>query len=273
MALPVFLSHFMNIWFTLAPVIFINIYIISGLVIFSFIYKKRPKTDDIENRHSSVILNKWIREFWWWITSPVLTFFLAFKIRPNTISLWGTVFAGLSAVAFVFGEIGIGGWLMIFGASLDFFDGRVARLTNQVTKSGAFFDSSLDRISEGLTLTGMAYLYRDSPIFWIVMAAYLGSSMTSYTKARGEVGGVDYAGGMMQRPERLAYMGASAVILPMLVYAVHRMRPDLVSDYRQTTELLYAIPLGFIAVFSNIATYNRITNIMRLLREKHGESS
>lgn len=262
----------MNIWFTLAPVIAINTYVICGLVIFSFIYKKRPKTADIENRHSSVILNKWIREFWWWITEPVLRFFLHFKIRPNTISLWGTILAGLSGVAFVFGEIGLGGWLMIAGASLDFFDGRVARMTGQQTKAGAFFDSSMDRVSEGLTLTGIAFLYRDSPIFWIVMAAYLGSSMTSYVKARGEAVGVDYAGGMMQRPERLAYMGASAVMLPMIMMGMHFLKPEWVGDPQRFTYLAYGIPMAFIAIFSNLATYNRIRGIMLLIRKKYNEN-
>lgn len=259
----------MHLYYSLVPVLVINAYVITGLIIFSFIYKKLPLTPDVQDRHSSVILNKWIREYWMWVTSPVMQFFLRFKIRPNTISLWGTVFAGLSGVAFAVGEIGLGGWLMIFGASLDFFDGQVARETSQITHSGAFFDSSMDRISEGLTLSGIAYLYRTSPVFWIVMLVYLGSMLTSYTKARGENMGVEYAGGTMQRPERIVYIGASGVVMPMLVAIAAYFLPHQIPDIAKATTCVYAIPLALVAFGTNVTTYHRIVNIMRLLDVKY----
>jgi CDP-diacylglycerol--glycerol-3-phosphate 3-phosphatidyltransferase len=261
----------MSLYYSLIPILVIDAYIIGGLVVFSFIYKKLPLTPDVQTRHSSAILNKWIREYWMWVTSPVMRFFVRFQIRPNTISLWGTVFAGLSGVAFAVGEIGLAGWLMICGASLDFFDGRVARATGQITHSGAFFDSSMDRISEGLTLSGIAYLYRNSPVFWIVMLVYLGSMLTSYTKARGENMGVEYAGGMMQRPERIVYIGASGALMPMLVAIAAYFFPQKITDIVQTTYHAYIIPLTLVAIGTNVTTYHRVVNIMGLLDKKYGE--
>lgn len=259
-----------SFWITLGPLFAINVYVACALVVFSFIYKKRPKNPEIENRHSSVILNKWIREFWMWLTQPVFNFFIAFKIKPNTISSWGTVMALLSGVAFVFNHIGLGGWLMVIGASLDFFDGRVARATNQSTIAGSFFDSSMDRVSEGLTVTGIAWHYKDSFIFWIAMAVYLGSMLTSYTKAKGETMGIDYSGGMMQRPERLAYLGAGGILTPMFAYFSYPLAlkffPNL--SYFDLEGYIYALPLTFVAVFCSIAAYNRIVNIMKLLNNK-----
>jgi len=259
-----------NFWFTFGPLILINTYVLVSLGIFSLIYKKLPKTAEVEDRHSSVVLNKWFREYWMWLTAPIFKICLYFKVTPNFISIVGSVFALLSGVAIAMGKMGLCGWLMVLGASFDFFDGRMARLTNQETQAGSFLDSSLDRVSEGLTLTGIAFYYKDSPIFWIVMFAYLGSMLTSYTKAKGETMGVDYSGGMMQRPERIAYLGAGAILSPFIAYFLH---PWLVTRFPDLTVTLlqgylYAVPLAFVCLFCNIATINRIVNIMKLLQKK-----
>ncbi|HLD43844.1 MAG TPA: CDP-alcohol phosphatidyltransferase family protein [bacterium] len=257
-------DHF---WFTFGPLFFVNAFIVVSLVVFIVISRHRPKTAEIEERHSSIILNKWIREFWMWLLEPIFRFFIFFHISPNAISITGCVVAIFSAAAFAVGHFGLGGWLMVLGASLDFFDGRVARATNRCTQAGSFIDSCLDRVSEGLTLTGLAFFYRDSFIFWVVMLAYLGSMLTSYTKAKGETMGVAYSGGMMQRPERIAYLGAGGILAPVFAYALF---PLLFPRFPQLTLLglvgyVYLIPLFFVTVLSNVAALNRMINIMRIL--------
>ncbi|MBF0104499.1 MAG: CDP-alcohol phosphatidyltransferase family protein [Deltaproteobacteria bacterium] len=263
-----------DFWFTFAPLFVINTYVFVTLTLFAFISKKRPKTAEIESRHSSVILNKWIREYWMWLTAPIYSFFIRFNVTPNAISFLGTVMACLCAVAFAFSHMGLAGWLMVFGASFDFFDGQIARATNRVTKAGSFFDSSLDRLSEAATLTGLAYLYRNSFIFWIVMGIYVGSMLTSYTKAKGETMGIDYAGGMMQRPERIAYLGAGAILTPMLTYFVHPLLARVFTQltYADCESYLYCIPLTFVCVFCNAAAFNRIVNIMKLLSKNDNKA-
>ena len=257
-------------WYSIFPLLVINAYTLGALVIFSFIYKKMPKTAEVEDRHSSVVLNKWIREYWMWLTAPIFRFLLWTKITPNGVSFTGTCFAALSGVAIAFGYIGLCGWLMVIGASFDFFDGRLARMTNQQTEAGSFFDSSLDRMSEGLTLTGIVYYYRDSYVFWIAMAIYLGSMLTSYTKAKGETMGVNYAGGMMQRPERLAYLGAGAILAPMVAYfllpLIVKWFPGLTLQALEA--FLYSLPLSIVAIFCITTSINRIVNIMKSLTKK-----
>lgn len=261
-------------WMRFGPFIALNVYTFGALAVFSVIYKKLPDhPDEVTNRHSSVILNRWVREFWMWFTDPIFRIFLFFKVTPNTISLLGTIVAALSGVAFAFGSIGLAGWLMVLGASFDFFDGRMARQTGQETLAGSFFDSTLDRVSEGLTLTGIAYMYRDSWIFWVVMFAYLGSMLTSYTKSKGENMGVEYAGGMMQRPERIAYLGAGAILGPMFAYLLYGwisgFWPSL--SLFELEGLFYAIPLLFVAFFSCTASANRIASIMKELDAKEAQ--
>jgi phosphatidylglycerophosphate synthase len=259
-----------SLWITVGPLLVFNTYFIVMLVAFYFVNQRRPKTIYLNNRHTSVILNRWIREYWMWVTEPFLKICLKLKIKPNTISFMGTCMALLSGTAFACGNLGLGGWLMVFGASLDFFDGRVARETGQTSEAGAFFDSSMDRISEGLTTTGIAYLYKDSFIFWVVMAMYLGSMLTSYTKAKGETMGVDYSGGMMQRPERIVYTGVGGILSPVIAYFT---LPLFLGKYPELTQglledYIYLIPLIFVAVMTNVTTLNRIVNIMQLLNGK-----
>lgn len=259
-----------DFWFTFGPLFLVNGYVIVAFIVFSFIYKKLPKSAEVENRHSSVILNKWIREFWMWLTAPIFKVLLHYRVSPNALSIVGTLLALSSGVAMALGWVGLCGWFMVMGASFDFFDGRMARLTNRKTEAGSFIDSSLDRISEGLTLTGIAYYYKDSPMFLVTMLVYLGSMLTSYAKAKGESMGVEYAGGMMQRPERLAYLGAGAILVPMVSYLVFPWArlwfPTLTVS--SLTALLYALPLSFVAVFCCAASAHRVINVMKLLDKK-----
>lgn len=259
-----------SFWITMGPILAINSFVIACAIFFAFIYNRRPKTDEIEDRHSSIILNRWVREFWFWLTNPIFKFFIFFKISPNAISMTGGIVALFCAVAFIYGHFGLGGWLMVFGASLDLFDGRVARATNSSTLAGSYIDSTLDRISEGITLTGIAFFYRNSFVFWIVMLAYLGSQLTSYTKAKGETMGVEYAGGMMQRPERIAYLGAGGILTPVFAYILYPMilkkYPNL--SYLAFESYIYMIPLSFVALFSTLTSINRIINVMKLLDKK-----
>jgi CDP-diacylglycerol---glycerol-3-phosphate 3-phosphatidyltransferase len=262
----------LDFWLTFGPLFIVNGFIVVAFVTFIFISRKRPKTKDIEERHSSVVLNKWIREFWMWLLEPFFKFFIFFKISPNAISILGSIVALFAAIAFAVGHFGLGGWLMVLGSSFDFFDGRVARATNRCTLAGSFIDSCLDRVSEGITLTGLAFYYRDSFIFWIVMLAYLSSILTSYSKAKGETMGIDYSGGMMQRPERIAYLGAGGILAPVFSYFLHSYAlgwcPTL--TVQQLTGYIYLLPLSFVAIFCSATAIKRVVNIMILLDKKEG---
>jgi len=259
-----------SFWMSIGPLLVVNLFTITMLIIFAIISRNQPKTAEIEDRHSSLILGKWIREFWFWLTYPIYKFFIYFKISPNAISIMGTIVALLSGICFALGHIGLAGWVMVLGASLDLFDGRVARELNRVTLAGSYIDSCMDRISEGLTMVGIVYFYSDSFIFWVAMAAFIGSQITSYTKAKGETMGVEYAGGMMQRPERIAYMGGGAIVAPLMAYFIYPFTmvkwPDI--SYLDLIGYVYMIPLIFVAFFSIVASLNRIVKIMKLLDKK-----
>ncbi len=111
----------------------------------------------------------------------------------------------------------MGGWLVLLGGVADVLDGRVARARGLASLRGAFLDSTLDRFAEVGAFVGLAVLYMESvPELAVVVAALGGSLLVSYTRARGESLGVTAKVGVMQRAERLLFVGLGAVLDPGL---------------------------------------------------------
>ena len=98
----------------------------------------------------------------------------AMGVRPNHVTLAGFLIAAGSGYLAWEGSLQLAGALYLFGSSLDALDGALARRTRTTSVFGAFFDSLLDRASEGALLLGLAvYLARtgdDPPV--VFCAAY-----------------------------------------------------------------------------------------------------
>ena len=112
---------------------------------------------------------------------------------------------------------------MLLGGAFDLFDGRVARLGGMASKFGAFYDSTLDRISEGVVYLGLLSLYNryladvnDVTMIYLILLAMSGSFMVSYTKARAEALGLECKGGLMQRPERIILLGGGSLLFGLM---------------------------------------------------------
>ena len=110
------------------------------------------------------------------------------------------------------------GFLILLGGFFDILDGRVARLTGLGSKFGAFYDSTLDRISEIAVFLGLLSLYNDYRLelgdvgmIYLIMLAMAGSLMISYTRARAEAMGLDCRVGLMPRAERVVLLGAASL--------------------------------------------------------------
>ncbi len=98
----------------------------------------------------------------------------------------------------------ISGVILTLGSILDAIDGALARRSNQVSKFGAFLDSTVDRIADFLPLAALAYYFRnDELFFWLTMFTILFSFLISYERARAEGLGLDCKVGFFERPERL----------------------------------------------------------------------
>ena len=135
-------------------------------------------------------------------------------VRPNTITTFGTFLVLVSALAYGLGHVRWGGVLLLLSGVVDTLDGQVARGSATVTRFGAFYDSTLDRVGDGATFIGIAVFLLTAPdVAWrlsaviVCMLAILFSLLVSYARARAEGLGVDCKVGIAQRAERILGLG------------------------------------------------------------------
>ena len=97
---------------------------------------------------------------------------------------------------------------------MDTLDGRYSRMSGKGTLFGAFLDSTLDRLEEGIVLAAVAgYFAAQGDDFAAAMCvvAVLGSLMVSYTRARAEALGVECKVGLATRPVRVVILSIGLV--------------------------------------------------------------
>src|SRR5215217_3393684 len=120
------------------------------------------------------------------------------RLTPNAISVAGLI-GNLIAAALVTQRLFfLAGIAFILGSVMDTLDGRYSRMSGKGTPFGAFLDSTLDRVEEGIVLTAVA----------AVVAAVLFSLMVSYTRARAEALGVECKVGLATRAVRVVILSA-----------------------------------------------------------------
>ena len=159
---------------------------------------------------SSKLLSDGIKSWWVFLMSPIEDFLIDRKFRPNVLTITTLVVSALAGYFFHLGMIFIAGVLLLAGSTFDIFDGRVARAQGLNSPKGAFFDSCVDRYSEVLIYLGLLSFFRDTFFVYIVFLIVSCSMMVSYTKARAEGLGIDCEVGIMQRTERVVYLGVLA---------------------------------------------------------------
>ncbi len=146
---------------------------------------------------------------------PVARILHRLGFTPNAITLVGLLGAASSGVIISYGNLWLGGVVMLVAGVFDLFDGALARATGKVSKFGALLDSVVDRVSEMLVLLGLLIFYLKGDSFEGAIIVYLtvtGSVMVSYLRARSEGLGLENFGGIMTRPERVTILGLGLII-------------------------------------------------------------
>ncbi len=126
-------------------------------------------------------------------------------VSPNTFS-WLALLAAVVAAFFFWQNILIVAFVFLFLNSLfDALDGKVARLTNNLTKQGDFLDHVIDRYADVIILVGIGYSPHSTP--FIAAVAIIGVLLTSYMGTQVQASGAkrDY-GGIMGRADRLMFL-------------------------------------------------------------------
>jgi CDP-diacylglycerol--glycerol-3-phosphate 3-phosphatidyltransferase len=148
------------------------------------------------------------------------------RLTPNAISLTGLALCVVAAVLVWEQEFLLGGIAFIVGSVCDTLDGRYSRMSGKGSPFGAFLDSTLDRIEEGIVLTAVAHHFSaegDDLAVAAVVVAVLASLMVSYTRARAEALGVECKVGSADRAVRVVILSAGLVFagLDLLAPAVY----------------------------------------------------
>lgn len=139
---------------------------------------------------------------------------IASRLTPNQISMAGFTLNVVAAALVWQHEFFIGGVVFILGSICDTLDGGYSRMSGKGTPFGAFLDSTLDRIVEGIVLTAVATTFaeqRDELAVAAVVVAVMSSLVVSYTRARAEALGVECKVGIADRLVRVVILSAGLV--------------------------------------------------------------
>ncbi len=180
------------------------------------------------------------------------------RLTPNAISLTGLAL-NLVAAALVWEQLFfLGGVAFVVGSIMDTLDGRYSRMSGKGTPFGAFLDSTLDRIEEGIVLTAVAGYFAlrgDRVAAAAVVVAVLASLMVSYTRARAEALGVECKVGIATRPVRVVILSIG------LIFA----RGASLGDFQLLAPAVYVL-----AALSLITVAQRIAHVRRELSASSG---
>ncbi|MEO8699312.1 MAG: CDP-alcohol phosphatidyltransferase family protein [Kofleriaceae bacterium] len=193
-----------------------------------------------------------------WIIGPIERLLVG-RVSPNAITAISLMMCVLSGVAAAMGQIGGAVWLYTIAGILDIVDGRLARLQNKQTTSGALFDSVSDRWGELVIFIGYAWYLRDTVWLLAVMAALGGSMMVSYTRARAEGLKVETSGGLMQRAERIFLCAVGSMLGAW--YGTNPNSPTAAEDCMT----IIGGTMALLAIASTVTAVNRWIIAYRIL--------
>lgn len=137
------------------------------------------------------------------------------RLTPNAISLTGLALCLVAAGLVYADELFWGGVAFVIGSVCDMLDGKYSRMSGKASPFGAFLDSTLDRIEEGVMLTVIAASFAatgDKLLTAVTAAAIVSSLMVSYTRARAEALGVECKVGFGNRAGRVIILSAGLLL-------------------------------------------------------------
>lgn len=191
------------------------------------------------------------------LLAPIADRLIAARVSPNAITTVGTLVVLGSGVAFGLGWPRLGGLLLLLSGIGDMLDGRVARGGNTVSRFGAFYDSTLDRIGDAALFSGIAVFFVTGgvPQAWRILAlivalvALSSVLVISYARARAEGVGLECKVGIAQRAERILGIGV----------------PSLFVGAGPEGFLLLGV-VAILALLSVITVIQRIVHVYRITR-------
>ncbi|MHB8245405.1 MAG: CDP-alcohol phosphatidyltransferase family protein [Acidimicrobiales bacterium] len=144
-------------------------------------------------------------------------------VKADQVTFVGIFLAGVTGVVIALGHLWIGVVLVAVGGLMDALDGAVAKASGSSSRRGAFLDSVSDRVADAFMFGGVAWYLaaRHTPELALLPFAILAvGNVISYERAKAESFGWEAKGGLMERAERLIFLGVALgfniVLVPLL---------------------------------------------------------
>lgn len=177
-------------------------------------------------------------------------------LTPNGITIIGLILAFLSAAVYAMWQYNqffllLATFLLLLSGFCDALDGVVARIYEQATVFGGFFDSLLDRYADAAVYMGIILGGLCSPSYW-GMLAIIGSLLVSYSRARAEAAGIKMESiGLAERAERMLIIVVSSLVA---------------WQFQPTTVM--TIALVILAILTNLTVLQRGIYVYARLKKK-----
>ena len=175
------------------------------------------------------------------------------RLTPNAISLTGFALNLVAAALITQRLFVLAGVAFIVGSAMDALDGRYSRMSGKGTQFGAFLDSTLDRVEEGVVLAAIAAYFGSvgqEVNVLVVVVAVLGSLMVSYTRARAEALGVECKVGFAQRPPRVVILTLGILLADLTIGGVSPL----------------ALSVYALALLTSVTALQRVLHVRNALR-------
>lgn len=245
------------------PAILVGLYFFGGFFLFTLrsLLRGVPRDPEMEARGDSMLVGSYLRNFFVWVVRPLWLLVLGSGLSANALTTIAAAIGLASGVAVGLGSFALGGWLLLLSGILDALDGRLARARGQVTLAGSALDSVLDRYVDAAILAGLAWYFRETWVLLPILAAIMGTSLVSYVRAKADSLGVPMRDGLMQRPERILYLGGTIAFSPMVEAA---FAPTGVPPAHR----LAIFGIIFLAITSNLTALGRLFRLLTSLKTR-----
>jgi CDP-diacylglycerol--glycerol-3-phosphate 3-phosphatidyltransferase len=156
--------------------------------------------------------------YYYWMMHPVFRAAELSGLKPDHITFLSAFAAAATAAAIATGHFALASALLIGGSSLDMVDGQLARAKNLETPNGAFLDSTIDRLCDGLIFAGCVVYYSGTAMMYVSLVALITCFLVSYARARSESLGLYGAEGLAQRADRIVMLGIAMAFSPVVAH-------------------------------------------------------
>ena len=157
------------------------------------------------------------------VVGPIGRGLVRLRVSADFLTCIGLLMSVAACVFIGQGQLRLGLAFLILTAIPDLLHGSVASAAGTSSKRGAFFDSTADRVTDGLLLCGIGWHLaetNDAKMVLLPMAVLAVSSLISYERAKAELLGYQAKGGLMERAERMVVLGFGlcfkAILVPVL---------------------------------------------------------